>query len=178
MSLTDDDIQRILKIIDELEYGEIRLEYGSLKLYVRKNGDPRSEVGVVEAGEASGFGPASGEGDPVSLPAEELSQPTSASMVGAFASANSDEAEIVCDALCVRAPIQGVFYRAPGTGVEPFVELGDSVEPNDTVGLLEVMKLYTSVEAGVAGRVTHILVDNGATVDKGEALMLVEPRDA
>lgn len=75
----------------------------------------------------------------------------------------------------VAAPVLGTFYRAPAPGAAPFVNLGDTVRESDTIGLIEVMKLFTAVTAGTAGRIVDILAENAAFVEYGQALALIEP---
>ena len=64
--------------------------------------------------------------------------------------------------VAIRAPMLGIFYRAPSPGEKPFVEVGQRVRADDTVGLIEVMKLFNSIRAGLDGEVVKILVDNGS----------------
>ena len=70
----------------------------------------------------------------------------------------------------------GTFYRAPAPGEQPFVEVGQPVEATDTVCLIEVMKLFNSLQAGVDGEVAAILVDNEALVEYDQPLVLIRPR--
>jgi acetyl-CoA carboxylase biotin carboxyl carrier protein len=67
----------------------------------------------------------------------------------------------------------GTFYRAESPGASPFIDVGDRVEPNTTVCIIEVMKMMNSVPAGVSGVVTEICSDNGQLVEYGEPLFLV-----
>jgi len=76
----------------------------------------------------------------------------------------------------VRSPMVGTFYRAPAPGQPPFVEAGQSVEPDSILCIIEVMKLMNSIEAGVRGTVRHIVVENAAAVEAGEVLVAIEPR--
>ena len=71
----------------------------------------------------------------------------------------------------------GTFYRAPKPGAPPFVEPGASVEPDTVVGIIEVMKLMNAVRAGVRGVVREIRARDGALVEFGETLLLVEPQE-
>jgi acetyl-CoA carboxylase biotin carboxyl carrier protein len=75
----------------------------------------------------------------------------------------------------VRAPYQGLFYRAPRPGEAPFVEVGAQVAPDTDLCLIEVMKLFTAVRAGVSGTVVKVLADDGAMVDGGQALFALAP---
>jgi biotin carboxyl carrier protein len=68
-----------------------------------------------------------------------------------------------------------VFYRAPAPGEKPFVEVGQRVQADDTVCLIEVMKLFNSIRAGVDGEVVDILADNGGLVEYDQALIFVKP---
>ncbi|MCD9197687.1 acetyl-CoA carboxylase biotin carboxyl carrier protein [Aeromicrobium wangtongii] len=75
----------------------------------------------------------------------------------------------------VTAPNLGTFYRAPAPGEASYVELGQRVEAEDEVCLIEVMKLYTPVRAGAAGVVVEVLVEDGALVEYGQPLVVIDP---
>ncbi len=74
----------------------------------------------------------------------------------------------------IAAPNLGTFYRSPKPGSPPFVEVGQRVEPKTEVCLIEVMKLFTSVQAGIAGTVRHVAVNDGDLVEGGQALIYIE----
>jgi acetyl-CoA carboxylase biotin carboxyl carrier protein len=76
----------------------------------------------------------------------------------------------------VRAPNLGTFYRAPKPGASPYVEIGDEVVPTTEVCLIEVMKLFTSVTAGVHGTVRRICTSDGDLVEYNQALLVIEPK--
>ena len=69
----------------------------------------------------------------------------------------------------------GIFYRAPKPGERPFVELGSKVVEETVIAIIEIMKLMTTVRAGVKGEVAEILAENGTAVEYGESLMRVRP---
>jgi acetyl-CoA carboxylase biotin carboxyl carrier protein len=75
----------------------------------------------------------------------------------------------------IRAPMLGTFYRAPSPGEKPFVEVGQRVRADDTVCLIEVMKLFNSIRAGVDGEVVEILADNGGLVEFDQPLIFIAP---
>jgi len=74
----------------------------------------------------------------------------------------------------VTAPLTGVFYRAPNPTSKPFVEVGDWIEHDTTVGLIETMKVFNNVTADCRGRVAAILVEAGQLVHAGDPLLLVD----
>ncbi len=78
----------------------------------------------------------------------------------------------------VRAPIAGVFYRAPRPDADPYVEVGTHVEEDTVIGIVEVMKLMNTVRAGVAGTVTEICAANAELVEFHQTLVRVRPDGA
>jgi acetyl-CoA carboxylase biotin carboxyl carrier protein len=74
----------------------------------------------------------------------------------------------------VRTPNLGTFYRSPKPGAPPFVEIGQRVAAGTEVCLLEVMKLFTSVKAGVSGTIREICVEDGVLVEGGQLLFRVD----
>ncbi len=74
----------------------------------------------------------------------------------------------------IAAPIVGTFYRRPGPGEEPYVEVGDRVNAGDTVCLVEAMKVMNEVRTERAGTVKEILVLDGKPVEYGQPLITLE----
>jgi len=77
--------------------------------------------------------------------------------------------------LPIIAPLTGVYYAAPSPEEPPFVAVGDVVGAGQVVALIEAMKVFNEVQAGVAGRVTTIVASNGNVVQKGDVLLRIEP---
>ena len=73
----------------------------------------------------------------------------------------------------IRSPIPGVFYRRPAPDQDPYVVIGSRVEEDTQVALVEVMKNFHPVVAGVAGVIASIEVEDGAMVGPGDVLMTV-----
>ena len=75
----------------------------------------------------------------------------------------------------VRAPLVGTFYLAPTPGADPFVRAGDEVEPDQTLAIVEAMKLMNPIVADEAGVVTEILVGDAESVEFDQVLMMLRP---
>jgi biotin carboxyl carrier protein len=73
----------------------------------------------------------------------------------------------------ITAPMLGTFYRASAPGEPPFVEVGDAVEPDTVVCLIEVMKMMNAIPAGLSGTITEICADNASLVEFGAPLFQV-----
>ena len=74
----------------------------------------------------------------------------------------------------VTSPMVGTFFRRPNPSLPPFVEVGDEVQADTALCIVEVMKLLNTIEAGCIGRVVSILVDDGASIESGQPLMILE----
>jgi oxaloacetate decarboxylase alpha subunit len=68
----------------------------------------------------------------------------------------------------------GTYYATPSPEAEPFVKVGDSITPGQTVCIVEAMKLMNEIESEVAGKIVDVLVENGHPVEYGQTLFLVE----
>ncbi|MCB1748539.1 MAG: acetyl-CoA carboxylase, biotin carboxyl carrier protein, partial [Gammaproteobacteria bacterium] len=77
--------------------------------------------------------------------------------------------------VAVRAPNLGTFYRSPKPGAPPYVEVGQKVSADTEVCLIEVMKLFTPVKAGVDGTVREICASDAQMVEYEQVLVIVEP---
>jgi acetyl-CoA carboxylase biotin carboxyl carrier protein len=74
----------------------------------------------------------------------------------------------------ITSPMVGVAYNAPEPGAPPFVTVGQQVVAGQTLLLIEAMKTFNQIKAPKAGTVTAILVQSGAPVEYGEALLILE----
>ena len=75
----------------------------------------------------------------------------------------------------ITAPMVGTYYGSPSPGAKPFVEIGSSIQPGDTLCIIEAMKMMNQIESEVSGRVVSILVENGNPVEFGQPLFVIEP---
>jgi acetyl-CoA carboxylase biotin carboxyl carrier protein len=82
-----------------------------------------------------------------------------------------DAADGAADLTAVNAPLVGTFYAAPSPDAGPFVRVGDAVEPGQTLGIVEAMKLMNPIVADEAGVVTEVLVGDAESVEYGQVLM-------
>lgn len=157
MNLTEDDVFEILKLFEHSKFDYLHLEQDGRKITVSKGGftpnqiaaePPRAVVAPGWAGAPSAA--------PQSTPKTEVA---------------------IADAGLVpmTAPMMGRFYAAPSPSDPPFVQTGERVTAGATLGLIELMKVFTSVKTEIAGMVERILVANGQSVEFGQALFLVRP---
>ncbi len=70
----------------------------------------------------------------------------------------------------IKSSLAGTFYLKKDESSAPFVKIGDEVNENTIVGLVEVMKLFDEIEAGLSGKISKILVKDGEFVEYGQPL--------
>ena len=75
----------------------------------------------------------------------------------------------------VKSPMMGTFYKSPKPGDPAFVEVGQVVDKDTTVCIIEVMKLFSTIHAGMKGRIVKICADNSQLVEYDQVLFLIEP---
>jgi len=75
----------------------------------------------------------------------------------------------------IKSPMVGTFYAAPSPGAKPYAEIGQVLKPGDVVCIIEAMKLMNEIKAEIGGKIVQALVENGNSVEFGQALFTVEP---
>jgi acetyl-CoA carboxylase biotin carboxyl carrier protein len=143
------EILAVLQRLRELGYKHFRFEQGDMVLEV----DVDSSGSVASARSAT------------ATVAPATPQPAA----NAASHAHTDPGLVA-----IRAPMSGTFFRAPAPNAPPFVEVGSRVGPSDTVCIVEVMKLFNTIAAGVSGTVVEIVAENEAAVTTGMPLIWIK----
>jgi len=77
--------------------------------------------------------------------------------------------------LFIESPMVGTYFASSSPEAAPYVSVGTAVRPESTVCVIEAMKVFTDIPAGMAGTVAEILVKNGQAVEFGQPLFRVTP---
>ena len=75
----------------------------------------------------------------------------------------------------IESPMVGTYYASSSPDAPVFVNVGTTVRPDATVCIIEAMKVFTEIPAGVSGTITEILVKNGQSVEFGQPMFRVNP---
>ena len=75
----------------------------------------------------------------------------------------------------IRSPMVGTFYESPAPDAKAYVAVGDVVRADSTVCLIEAMKVFTEINAGVSGTVVELLAKSGQPVEFDQPMFRVEP---
>jgi len=158
MSLNHQDIQALLKLLDDSAYDELNLELGNYSLQLQRSADGKrwQQSSTVKAATVAA--------------AQVLATQNSQALV--------EPPPSMPGLLDVRAPMVGTWYRAPKPGADPFIAIGSTVEQDSVIGIIEVMKLMSSIPARASGSVVEILAEDASFVEKGQLLLRVKPGPA
>jgi acetyl-CoA carboxylase biotin carboxyl carrier protein len=156
------DIRTIIELMKRNDLTHFELEREGQKLVLKKNIDPETLAGLL-----GGYRAAGGSGHAAPAPAAashgaEHDHPAPAAPVA------------VIDGLSIKSPMVGTFYRASGPGSDAFVKVGDYVEAETTVCIIEAMKVMNEIKAEVAGRITRIATEDATPVSYGQVLFEVK----
>jgi acetyl-CoA carboxylase biotin carboxyl carrier protein len=168
-NLTYDDLLRIVELIKASEqFSEFRLKIGEIEVELRRRGAAdRPETTALPLS--------------LSMPSSEglPARPETSSLAPEHPFPPPHDAPRWPDgSLVIYSPIIGTFYRAAEPGAKPFVEVGQVVDPDTTVCIIEVMKLMNSIPAGRRGTVMQILVADAAPIEYGQPLIVLRPEPA
>jgi acetyl-CoA carboxylase biotin carboxyl carrier protein len=165
MTVKPEDIVSLVELFHNSSWDELHVEIDGLQLFLSTDPNARLTSGAAQPAPAAV--PA-----PVAAPA--MAGPPAESTRAGQPAVRGPEA-VPAHWFRVTAPNLGTFFRAPKPGAPPFVELGQSVQADTELCLLEVMKLFTAVTAGVAGVIRQVCVNDGEMVEHGQTLFLIEP---
>jgi acetyl-CoA carboxylase biotin carboxyl carrier protein len=127
--------------------------------------EAEGKVRIVKAG-APGQAPA---GTPMMMMA-----PAAAAQPLAPAAAAAPPAEPEETGHIVKSPMVGTFYRSSSPGSKPLGEIGQAVKEGESICIIEAMKIMNEIEADKTGTIVRVMAENGAAVEFGQPLFVIE----
>ncbi|MFB6355075.1 MAG: acetyl-CoA carboxylase biotin carboxyl carrier protein [bacterium] len=146
-----ESIHTLGSVMNDAELEELEIEDEEYRIRLNRGGQPVATSATVPS-EAPGA-----EGEPSA--AAESTAPSGSSE----------------DWISIDSPMVGTFYEAPAPDADPFVEVGDHVNLDTTVCIIEAMKLMNEIEAECEGVIKEVCKDDAEPVSKGDTLFYVEP---
>ncbi len=147
------EINKLIQLMEEKKLSQFELEIEGLKIKINRNPSPLPPS----------------ESIPVSSEPSELVEDESVQPQEAESERGKNNLSLIT------SPMVGTFYRAPDPSSSPFVEIGDPVKKNQTLCIIEAMKLMNEIEAEVDGILEKIFVENGNPVEYGQKLFAIKP---
>jgi acetyl-CoA carboxylase biotin carboxyl carrier protein len=145
-------LKTLIELVETSGIAELEIQEGEERVRITRAGTPQPSTVMLQAAPAA----------VAPLIAAPLAPPPAA-----------ESAPPPSEGNVVKSPMVGTFYRSASPGAKPFVEIGDTVNPGDTLCIVEAMKLMNEIEADAAGTVKAILVENGQPVEYGQSLFVI-----
>ena len=168
-ALTDQEVHRISQLIESLDRSTLdylQVDAGGIKVTISKGG-----AGLPAMASPAAPGAAPMAAVPATPPATSALVPTPTTRMAALPvqAGTADTSGTVV----IPAPLMGRFYPRPEPGADMYVSVGSDVQEDTVVGMMEVMKLFNTVQAGVRGVITEICAPEGEFLEYGAALFRV-----
>jgi len=146
-----DEIKNILLLMEENRLVEFEYEDEGRRIKLRRAEDRAAPHAV-----------------PIMVPAQVAVPPAAAPAAPAAAPGRAD------NLVEFKSPLVGTFYRAPRPDADPFVNVGDEINPDKVICIIEAMKVMNEIKAEMNGVIREVLVKNSQAVEYGELLFLIE----
>ena len=151
------DIKELIALIRKNDLSEFSLEQEGFKITLKRGGEIQSVVTSHPA--------------PYPVPALAGPPPAAASLPAAGTPATAPLPS--SEGKEIPSPMVGTFYSAPSPDAAAFVSVGQQVNPDTTICIIEAMKVMNEIKAEVSGVVTEVLAENGKPVQFGQPLFRV-----
>jgi acetyl-CoA carboxylase biotin carboxyl carrier protein len=177
MDIDFEQLKELLEIVSQNDISELTVESGEECITVKKPPAPHMVAHMSAL-------PVHVPGMPIPMPGHHLPSPDHEHPhAGPNGAAGTPQPAVAPPTpepakdnfLKITSPMVGTFYRSASPSKPPFVEIGDAVTVGQTVCIIEAMKLMNDLPSEVSGRIVEILASNGATVEYGQALFLIDP---
>ena len=153
-----EEIKNIVKLMSENDLTEFKIESEDMHLCIRR--------GSSNAGNAAPAPVMAAVPQPVVQPAAAPVPPAAPAPAPKASAPDKDK--------IIESPIVGTFYRSATPGSDAFVKVGSKVEADQTVCIVEAMKVMNEIKAEKSGIIKEILVENGEAVEFGQPLFVLE----
>lgn len=154
-----DQIKAIIAMMKENDLSEFSMEQDGLKIRIKRGPEGYQQAVTLPPAAPVAAVPAAPPGPAVAAPAQAAPEPGPAA-----------EIKHIC------SPMVGTFYRAPSPDSPPYVEVGQEVDPETVVCIIEAMKVMNEIKAEMKGVITEVLVENAKPVEFGQKLFAVRPK--
>lgn len=147
---------RLIELMKEHDLEEIDLQEEDQRICLRRN--------VGGGGMTPGYPPQGFQAYPA--PAPPPSQPAPAAPVAAEAEGDN--------IVLIKSPMVGTFYAKPNPNSPAYVKVGDHVDPDKTICMIEAMKVFNEIPAEITGQIVAVLIQNEEPIEFGTPLFKVD----
>ena len=155
------EVKKLIELVSEKGFAEFEIEHDGFRLHISRFKEPA----VIQAAPTPVILSA-----PMPIAAETVAPAVAQPSTPAPPPARPEPPKTESAQHVIRSPIVGTFYRSPSPQAKPFVNVGDRVEADQVVCIIEAMKLMNEIQAEISGVIAEIYVQNGQPVEYGQPL--------
>ena len=148
-----EEIRNLVKLMGDYNLTEVKIESDNCNICF-KRGDDRAPAAVIPVAAA-----------PAAIPAAAPVAPAPAAAPAATPAA---------PVKTIDSPLVGTFYRAASPDAKPFAQVGDTVNADTVLCIIEAMKVMNEIKAEKSGVIKEILLENGQPVEFGQPMFVLE----
>lgn len=154
------EIKKLISLMNENGLARLEVEEEGKRYLIEKAGasGPVGQPLVVSAPAA------------LAAPGAHLAEPAASAAPPAATEPQQPE-----DTVTFNSPMVGTFYRTASPEAGSFVEIGDKVQEETVVCLIEAMKVFNEIKAEMSGTIVEVLAENGEAVEYNQPLYLIKP---
>jgi len=143
------EIKKLIDFMEEKDLSQFELEIEGFKIKFCKNQHQASPTNLVQ--------------QTITTPEKDGSS-----------GQTSDQAEEKDSRHFIFSPMVGTFFRSPDPSSQAYTEIGEGVKKNQTLCIIEAMKLMNEIESDAEGIVDEIFVENGKPIEYGQRLFAIK----
>ncbi len=157
-------IQELIKTINKSNISELSIEEGDFKIVIKQELTGQVQFTMPQQ---------------MPMPLQTIQAPAApqpaAVAAPAPAPAAAPAAAPASNAVTIKSPMIGTFYRSPSPDKPVFVNVGDEIKAGQVLCIIEAMKLFNEIESDISGRLIKVIADDSSPVEYDQPLFLVEP---
>ena len=157
------EIKEVIKLMKSNDITDFELEKDGFKIVLKKEQQVITQR-IAEPAPAYYAPQPMPEMAAVHLPPQQVAQPQAAPA----AEVEDPNVEYIV------SPMVGTFYAAPSPESPPYVTSGQEIKPDDTVCIVEAMKVFNEIKAEISGKIVEVMVENGSSVEFGQKMFKVK----
>jgi acetyl-CoA carboxylase biotin carboxyl carrier protein len=162
-----EQIKELIKMLQETNISEFKYETSELNLSIRTKDFHKVKEVMVQ--------PTMFQGAPMMSPQVQTLQNTAPASNEPIVEVKEEAPKADIKYIEIKSPMVGTFYRSSSPDKPIYVKVGDTINPESVVCLIEAMKLFNDVKAEVSGRIVKVMVEDASPVEYEQVLFLVEP---
>lgn len=165
-------IKELIKLVDDSKIGEVLIETDESSIRIRHLNYQKKSI-VTQAAVPQNTTTFQSPSPQVEQTPSEVKSVTPEKTK----EASEEEEELNNEHLVtVKSPMIGTFYRSGSPDKPPYVKVGDNINKQDVICIIEAMKLFNEIESEFSGKIVKVLVENESPVEYDQPLFLIDPK--